>query len=105
MPRDLVPFDKRNKTTNRHTFIHFYEDDTRFRALAANPDRSIPKLREFDGVIAPDSRYIGMRRCLYCKPTCIAVASSGTIFSAPDCQLFRMFAGETNEPSIFVFVA
>lgn len=54
MPRDLVPFDKRNKTTNRHAFIHFYEDDTRFRALAANPDRYIPKLREFDGVITPD---------------------------------------------------
>ena len=54
MPKDLVPFSKRNKVVNKHAFIHFYEDDTRFRALAANPDRYIPKLREFDGVISPD---------------------------------------------------
>ena len=54
MPNNLVPFSKRNKVTDKHAFIHFYEDDTRFRALAANPDRYIPKLREFDGVISPD---------------------------------------------------
>lgn len=54
MPGNLVPFSKRSKPVNKHSFIHFYEDDTRFRALAANPDHYIPKLREFDGVISPD---------------------------------------------------
>ncbi|RSX54070.1 hypothetical protein D2E25_0376 [Bifidobacterium goeldii] len=54
MPHNLVPFSKRNTVTNRRAFIHFYEDDTRFRALAANPDRYLPKLQEFEGVIAPD---------------------------------------------------
>ncbi|MBT1166150.1 DUF4417 domain-containing protein [Bifidobacterium simiarum] len=54
MPKDLVPFDKRNSVKNKHAFIHFYENDRRFRSLAANPDRYIPKLKEFDGVISPD---------------------------------------------------
>lgn len=54
MPKGLVPFSKRNDVKNKRRWIHFYEDDRRFRSLAANPDRYIPKLREFDGVIAPD---------------------------------------------------
>lgn len=55
-PAALVPFSFAMNTQCRDfdSFVHFYEDDFRFLRIWNNPNRYLPKLKQFAGVIMPD---------------------------------------------------
>lgn len=54
LPSRLIPFSKTIGGTDYSAWVHFYEDDAAFERLWANPERYLPILKRFEGVIAPD---------------------------------------------------
>lgn len=63
IPRKLMAFSEaiQHKTAPPHTYVHFYEDDVRFKRIWNNPKKYMPKLAMFSGVIEPDfSLYANM---------------------------------------------
>ena len=63
LPADILAFHEavRASQTNFETIVHFYEDDRLFMRLFRNPDKYVPKLKQFRFVISPDmSQYIEM---------------------------------------------
>lgn len=61
IPKNLVPFTMRNKTTGKEEILCFYEKDEKFLDLINNPEEYIGDLKKFKGVISVDaSLYIDM---------------------------------------------
>lgn len=54
MPTSLLPFSKRNETTDFSKWIHFYESDNEFVQILRKPKNYVPRLKKFGGIIAPD---------------------------------------------------
>lgn len=49
-----IPFDKASKTKDRNQWVHFYIDDHRFEGIWSDPNRYLPMLKSYDGVISTD---------------------------------------------------
>lgn len=54
MPNRLIPFSKALSCSDYDQWIHFYEDDYLFERLWKNPEKYLPVLKKFNGVITPD---------------------------------------------------
>lgn len=54
IPTSLLPFSKRNETTDFSKWIHFYESDNKFVQILRCPKKYVPCLKKFGGIIAPD---------------------------------------------------
>ena len=54
VPNRLIVFSKALKTQDYNQWIHFYEDDVSFERIWRNPQRYLPLLKKFNGVILPD---------------------------------------------------
>lgn len=54
IPSRLVQFSKACADKNRNGFVAFYENDDKIEALWNNPQKYLPVLKRFDGVITPD---------------------------------------------------
>lgn len=56
IPRKLVAFSDAISSgyREREGFVHFYEDDANIERFWNNPKKYLPRLEEFDGLIAPD---------------------------------------------------
>lgn len=63
LPADILAFHEamRASQTNFAAIVHFYENDRLFKRLFRDPDKYVPKLKQFKYVISPDlSQYIEM---------------------------------------------
>jgi len=54
LPVKLIPFSKAVSRSDADAWVHFYEDDAAFERLWTAPERYLPILKRFAGVIAPD---------------------------------------------------
>ena len=54
IPQKLIPFSKAVGGTDYNCFVHFYEDDANFERLWNNPQKYLPVLYKYKGVITPD---------------------------------------------------
>lgn len=55
LPNRLIPFSKAvSSTGNYDAWVHFYEDDIKFERLWNQPNRYLPILMRYAGVITPD---------------------------------------------------
>lgn len=54
VPKDVITFSKAVRSKEYDNFVHFYEDDVNFERIWSNPNRYLPILKKFDGVISPD---------------------------------------------------
>lgn len=54
IPDKLIPFSKSISSTDYDCFVHFYEDDVNFERIWNNPQKYLPILKRFNGVITPD---------------------------------------------------
>lgn len=54
LPSRLIPFSKAVGGNNYSAWVHFYEDDAVFERLWTRPERYLPILKRYEGVIAPD---------------------------------------------------
>lgn len=53
-PHKLVTFSKALRSTDHDAWVHFYEDDVVFERLWNKPNKYLPILKRFAGVITPD---------------------------------------------------
>lgn len=61
IPTRAIPFDKARTAKEQNQWVHFYIHDYRFECLWAHPEKYLPLLRNFDGVISPD---FSLYRCM-----------------------------------------
>ena len=54
LPSKLIPFSKAVGGNNYSAWVHFYEDDAVFERLWTRPERYLPILKRYEGIIAPD---------------------------------------------------
>ena len=54
VPQNVITFSKAVRSKEYDNFVHFYEDDVNFERIWNNPNRYLPILKKFDGVISPD---------------------------------------------------
>lgn len=63
LPQRFIAFHEamNPKETDFESIVHFYEDDHHFERLFNNPDKYLPRLKQFKYVITPDkSQYLEM---------------------------------------------
>lgn len=61
IPKNLVPFSKRNYSQNHSDFLCFYEHDVHFLGFVNSPQKYLSELKKFQGIISPDcSLYFDM---------------------------------------------
>lgn len=54
IPERMIPFSKAISSTDYDQWVHFYEDDVAFERLWNNPEKYLPILKKYKGVITPD---------------------------------------------------
>lgn len=54
LPNKLILFSDMRQSKDHDSWVCFYEDDWRFECLWNNPNRYLPVLKKFKGVISPD---------------------------------------------------
>lgn len=54
IPHKLTVFSKSIRSKDFNSFVHFFEDDVQFERIWNAPNRYLPILKNFDGVITPD---------------------------------------------------
>lgn len=54
VPNKLIVFSKAIRSKDFNGFIHFFEDDVYFERIWNQPNKYLPILKRFDGVITPD---------------------------------------------------
>lgn len=54
LPSGLVPFSKAIGRKDYDAWVHFYEDDASFERLWNHPNKYLPILKKYNGVITPD---------------------------------------------------
>ena len=65
IPKDMIPFDKRNVVKERDLAIDFYMHDVAFRQILTSTSKYLDELSRFAAVISPDcSLYRDMPLCL-----------------------------------------
>lgn len=50
----MIPFSKAISSSDYDQWVHFYEDDASFERIWNNPEKYLPILKKFKGVISPD---------------------------------------------------
>lgn len=53
-PNKLIPFSKSIGSCDFDSWVHFYEDDVNFERIWNTPQKYLPILKKFKGVITPD---------------------------------------------------
>lgn len=53
-PSRLIAFSKSIRSVDYNAWIHFYEDDTAFERIWNKPNKYLPIIKKFKGVITPD---------------------------------------------------
>lgn len=53
-PNKLISFSKAIGSSDHDAWVHFYEDDAAFVRIWNNPNKYLPILKKFNGVISPD---------------------------------------------------
>ena len=53
-PNKLIKFSKAVGSTEYDAWVHFYEDDALFERIWNNPQKYLPILKRYEGVITPD---------------------------------------------------
>lgn len=72
IPKDMIPFDKRNRIKDKDVAICFYMHDVAFKQMLTSTCKYVEELKLFSCVISPDcSLYRGICRyaCRYLIPT------------------------------------
>ena len=65
IPRDMIPFSKAMKCSNKRQYVHFYMHDREFSRVLTATDKYLDLLKLYDGVITPDcTLMIGQSPCL-----------------------------------------
>lgn len=65
IPEKVISFSKAVSSKEYDGWIHFYEDDWRFEKLWKTPQKYLPIIKRFKGVISPDySLYYDMPLCM-----------------------------------------
>lgn len=65
IPEKVISFSKAISSKEYNGWIHFYEDDCRFEKLWNSPQKYLPIIKRFKGVISPDySLYYDMPLCM-----------------------------------------
>ena len=54
IPDKLIPFSKCIRSNEYDSWVHFYEDDACFERIWNTPNKYLPILQKFKGVITPD---------------------------------------------------
>ena len=54
LPTRLIPFSKAFGSKDYDAWVHFYEDDVGFERLWNQPNKYMPILKKYAGVISPD---------------------------------------------------
>ena len=54
IPKAIIPFSERKKSTDYSEFVCFYEHDIKFRNILTATKEQIDELKKFAGVISPD---------------------------------------------------
>lgn len=54
IPKDMIPFDKRNIIKEKDLAIHFYMHDSTFKQILKSTRKYVKELSEFSFVISPD---------------------------------------------------
>ena len=54
VPNKLIVFSKAIRSKDFNGFVHFFEDDVNFERIWNHPNKYLPILKRFDGVITPD---------------------------------------------------
>ena len=54
VPQNLISFTEALRTDDFNQWVHFYEDDGNFERLWNRPEKYLPRLKKFKGVISPD---------------------------------------------------
>lgn len=54
LPSKLVPFSKAISRKDYDAWVHFYEDDASFERLWNHPNKYLPILKKYNGIITPD---------------------------------------------------
>lgn len=54
VPNKLIVFSKSIRSKDFNSFVHFFEDDVNFERIWNQPNKYLPILKRFDGVITPD---------------------------------------------------
>ena len=54
LPERMISFSKAISSTDYDQWVHFYEDDSSFERIWNNPEKYLPILKKFKGVISPD---------------------------------------------------
>ena len=54
IPRRLIPFSKAISEKDYSGFVVFYENDEKIETFWRNPNKYLPILKRFDGVVTPD---------------------------------------------------
>lgn len=54
LPERMISFSKAISSTDYDQWVHFYEDDVSFERIWNYPEKYLPILRKFKGVISPD---------------------------------------------------
>lgn len=61
LPNELLPFNYAKSTDNHDCWLHFFVDDYQFERLWNKPEKYLPLLKQFKGVLSPDfSLYMDM---------------------------------------------
>lgn len=53
-PTKLIAFSKAIRSKEFDSWIHFYEDDAEFERIWSNPNKYLPIIKRFKGIITPD---------------------------------------------------
>ena len=65
IPKGMVPFSIRERSTDESDFVCFYEHDKNFREILTDTEDFVDDLKRYPGVISPDcSLYIHARLCV-----------------------------------------
>lgn len=54
IPERLIAFSEAIRSKDYEQFVHFYEDDVKFERIWNKPNKYLPKLKLFKGIITPD---------------------------------------------------
>ena len=54
VPTGLIPYSQIKKSKDNSEFVHFYENDFKFKEVIESPEDALSKLKPFSGVISPD---------------------------------------------------
>lgn len=65
VPKELIPFTKSRRSTEKRKFVHFYEHDDYFKCIFNHPEKYVELFKTYDGIISPDpTMFIDNSKCL-----------------------------------------